>query len=172
VRTYDDEERGGRQRSPRTGKRAHRSTNDFAHTLADQLRALNVPEVTPEPALSLPEINNVTDSNVYPIPQQGSPTPASDSTKVRSARPPAFSIEAPHGTVTLEAQGSTTVLPLKESEREEFLAAARSKLASEESRDKYIKAASVASTVLSFTGLALLLFGGYAAIKRSSQGEE
>lgn len=178
------DEEGGRRASVRKGKRFRRdpNENDTPHTLAQQLfQALAdhprdpdsglevIPEAVPMSTQQQPQQST---AQMFQIPPQGTGEAQAQDAQARKAKAATYVIDAPYGTATLEAPGSTTVVPLREAERDAIMSAVHQSVQAGLQRDKYVKVAAGASTVLSFAALALLIFGGIAAVRNSAKGDE
>ncbi len=178
----NEDEAGGRQPSNRKGRRYRRDPNEdeTPHTLAQQLiQALadhprdpdNGFEIVPEATMSTQQPQST--AQVFQIPPQGTGAAQDqDAQAAKKAKSATYVIDAPYGTATLDAPGSTTTVPLRESERDAIMAEVHRSVQAGLQRDKFVKVAAGASTVLSFAALALLIFGGIAAVRNSTKGDE
>lgn len=177
----NEDEEGGRQPPARRGKRFRRDPreDDTPHTLAQQLfQALADHPRDPDSGLEvIPEAVPMSTqqqpmAQMFQIPPQGTGEAQAQDAQARKAKAATYVVDAPYGTATLEAPGSTTVVPLREAERDAIMSAVHQSVQAGLQRDKYVKVAAGASTVLSFAALALLIFGGIAAVRNSAKGDE
>lgn len=180
-RQASEDESGGRRSSARKGKRFSRDPDDDTpHSLSAQLsQALAAHPRDPDDGLEvIPEVLPMSTqphqptAQVFQIPPNGTGAAQDQDQQAKKVKAATYVVDAPYGTATLEAPGSTTVVPLREAERDAIMSAVHQSVQAGLQRDKYVKVAAGASTVLSFAALALLIFGGIAAVRNSAKGDE